>query len=64
MRIELCYNRFILIADGKYNEDDQYVSLSSPLQNIENFLECLTNADKDGRIFIDNQGNFFVFLEQ
>ena len=44
-------------ADGKYNEGDQYISMSSPLRNIENFLECLTNADKDGRVFIDNQGN-------
>ncbi|CAB3984844.1 Hypothetical predicted protein, partial [Paramuricea clavata] len=49
------YNTTLLLKDGKHNEDDQYVSMSSPLRNIENFLECLTNADKDGRIFIDNQ---------
>ena len=42
--------------DEKHDDDDQYVPISSPLQNIENFLECLTNADKDGRIFIDKQG--------
>ncbi|XP_046853376.1 ATP-dependent DNA helicase DDX11-like [Xenia sp. Carnegie-2017] len=42
-------------ADGKHC-DSEFVPMSSPLQNIENFLECLTNADKDGRIVIDNKG--------
>ena len=54
------YNDFNCMTDGKY-EDDQYVSMSSPLQKIESFLECLTNADKDGRVFIDNQGKLFYF---
>ena len=29
---------------------------SSPLQVIENFLEALTNADKDGRVVVNKQG--------
>ncbi|XP_028407125.1 ATP-dependent DNA helicase DDX11-like [Dendronephthya gigantea] len=48
------YNTTLLaVQDG--SEDGEFVSTSSPLQVIENFLECLTNADKDGRIFINNQ---------
>lgn len=49
-----------LLTDG--NEDGQFVSISSPLQVIENFLECLTNADKDGRIFINNQSKVMSFF--
>ena len=63
MRTELYYYLFNSTIDGKY-DDDQYVSMSSPLQKIESFLECLTNADKDGRVFIDNQSNFLYILNK
>jgi len=36
---------------------DNQTSLASPLMHIEGFLEALTTADKDGRIFIDQQGS-------
>ena len=37
-------------------EEGTYQSSSSPLQIIENFLEALTNADKDGRVVVNKQG--------
>lgn len=36
---------------------DGQTSFASPLMHIESFLEALTTADKDGRIFLDQQGN-------
>ena len=43
-------------------EDDVlYQSSSSPLQIIESFLEALTNADKDGRIVVNKQGEGCFF---
>lgn len=37
-------------------EDTLYQSSTSPLQIIESFLEALTNADKDGRVVVNKQG--------
>ncbi|XP_077984674.1 ATP-dependent DNA helicase DDX11-like [Glandiceps talaboti] len=36
-------------------QGDDYQSLKSPLQQIQEFLQALTNADKDGRVVINKQ---------
>ena len=35
---------------------DNFTRLSSPLMQIESFLEALTNANKDGRIVVHKKG--------
>lgn len=48
---------------GAAEEDTMYQSSTSPLQIIESFLEALTNADKDGRVVVNKQGeNVFLIL--
>lgn len=42
-------------------EDTLYQSSSSPLQIIESFLEALTNADKDGRVVVNKQGEVCLY---
>ena len=42
--------------------DDLSYMMSSPLMHIESFLEALTNANKDGRIVINKQGNILTRL--
>lgn len=46
---------FLVIVLGS-EEDTLYQSSTSPLQIIESFLEALTNADKDGRVVVNKQG--------
>ena len=48
---------FFFILEVNNNSADQtaYVS-TSPLLYIENFLQALNNADKDGRIVVNRQG--------
>ena len=46
----------LLIFASGLAEEETYQSSSSPLQIIENFLEALTNADKDGRVVVNKQG--------
>lgn len=41
-----------------------YQSSTSPLQIIESFLEALTNADKDGRVAVNKQGEELLNLFQ
>ena len=47
-------NFFVIVLGSE--EDTLYQSSTSPLQIIESFLEALTNADKDGRVVVNKQG--------
>lgn len=47
-------NFFVIVLGSE--EDTLYQSNTSPLQIIESFLEALTNADKDGRVVVNKQG--------
>lgn len=47
-------NLFVILLGSE--EDTMYQSSTSPLQIIESFLEALTNADKDGRVVVNKQG--------
>lgn len=52
-------NFFVLVLGSE--EDTLYQSSTSPLQIIESFLEALTNADKDGRVVVNKQGEKLCF---
>ncbi|ESO06158.1 hypothetical protein HELRODRAFT_106032 [Helobdella robusta] len=43
--------------DENYEEFGREGAISPSLNQIVNFLEALTNADKDGRVLITNKGN-------
>ena len=53
--IKVLLQVFFVIVLGS-EEETLYQSSTSPLQIIESFLEALTNADKDGRVVVNKQG--------
>ena len=46
----------ILFLNMGFSAEEANQSSSSPLQIIESFLDALTNADKDGRVLVNKQG--------
>ena len=46
----------ILFLNMGLSVEEANQSSSSPLQIIESFLDALTNADKDGRVLVNKQG--------